>query len=72
MEVKTKYDAGAYGWTILNNSLTHSLITEVMISVKAGSYMGGTQTKIEYRLGEHGVVPENKIFETRQDLIQSL
>lgn len=68
MEVKTKYNIGDMVFFISNNRVMNLKVTGVGISVEDAS--GGP--KIFYHLHYDSEMPENKLFRTKKELLESL
>lgn len=67
MDIQTKYDIGDRVWYISSNKATDSDITGVNITV--GEF---EKTDIKYILHYDELLPENKLFETKEKLLKSL
>ena len=66
MKVKTKYKIGDEVWYISNNQVKHQKIHGVGISV------GATVTNIIYTLQGNDKVEESHLFNTKEELLNTL
>lgn len=65
-EVNTKYSTGDEVYYISNNSVSKQKVRGVTISVTA------TETEINYYLNNDQERPENKLFKTKKELLDTL
>ncbi len=68
MVVKTKYDYGDTVFFISNNRVMNLKVTGVGISVDDAS----GEPEIFYHLHYDSKMPENKLFRTKKELLESL
>ena len=68
MEVKTKYSIGDMVFFISNNRVMNLKVTGVGISVDDAS----GEPEIFYHLHYDSKMPENKLFRTKKELLESL
>ena len=68
MEVKTKYNIGDMVFFISNNRVMNLKVTGVGISVDDAS----GEPEIFYHLHYDSKMPENKLFRTKKELLESL
>lgn len=78
MKIETKLDVGDYGWFMAFNVPQESRITKISIEVIRNCYYND-ELDIMYSINsllktenKRGILREDKIFKTKQDLLDSL
>ena len=76
MKIETKYDIGQIVWFIADNKICSGKIISVDVSISlsqdSGYYSDATQTTRYLIPGYVGLINENFLFETKEDLINHL
>ena len=66
MEVNTKFDIGDQVWIIDANKVVKILVTGLVISLE------GDTTEVKYSTWGNKDIPENLLFKTKKELLESL
>lgn len=67
MKVKSKFKIGDYVWLVSENKVIKQDITGVGISINLGD-----KPEIKYTLHYDNEVTEDKVFSTKEELLESL
>ena len=66
MEVNTKFNIGDEVWLVDANKVVKMPVTGVVITLE------GDAQEVKYSFWNHNDIPENRLFKTKNELLESL
>jgi hypothetical protein len=66
MEVNTKFNVGDQVWIVESNKAVLKIVTDLLIVLE------GDTVKITYSTHGNSDLPENRLFKTKKELLESL